>query len=87
MILVETLTIILGDMNMNVLKKNNHPMLKYLTEKKFSQLVQYATHQKGGLIDLVFTSPYFIQHRISIQQMGIYHSDHFRLHVRIKFKS
>ena len=87
MISVETPTIILGDMNLNLLKENSHPIIKYFKEMSFSQHVQSATHQKGGMIDLVFASPHFIQHIISVHQISNYYSDHDRLHVRIKFKS
>ena len=86
MISVEIPTIILGDMNINLLKENNHPMIKCFEEMNFFQHVQFATHQQGGLIDLVFASHHFIQHRISVNQKGIYYSDHDCLHVRIEFK-
>ena len=84
MISAEIPTIILGDMNVNLLKENNHPMLKYFKEMKFTQHVQSATHQKGDMIDLVFSSSHFLQHKISIHKISIYYSDHDRIHVRIK---
>ena len=71
-------------MNLNLLKQNYHPIIQYLQKRKFSQLVHSATHQKGGLIDLVFVSHHFETHSISIHQVGVYYSDHDRIHVRIK---
>ena len=84
---VENPTIILGDMNLNLLKENHHPLMQYLKEITFSQLVQSATHQKGGLIDLVFVSHHFNKHSTSIYQMGIYYSDHDCVHIGIKFST
>ena len=80
-------TIILGDMNLNLLKENCHPLIQYLKEMKFSQLVQSATHEKGGMIDLVFVSHHFKNHCTSIHQMGIYYSDHDCMHIGINFKT
>ena len=80
-------TIILGDINLNLLKENYHPMIQFLRKMKFSQLVNSATHQKGGLIDPVFVSYHFKNYSTSIHQVGLYYSDHDRIHVRIKFNS
>ena len=87
LISLENPTIILGDMNLNFLIENRHPLIQYLQEMKFSQLVQSATHQKGGLIDLVFVSHHFNNHSTMIHQIGIYYSDHDRMHIQIKFKN
>ena len=80
-------TIILGDINLNLLKENSHPIIQFLRKMKFSQLVNSATHQKGGLIDPVFVSYHFKNYSTSIHQVGLYYSDHDRIHVRIKFNS
>ena len=87
LISAENPTIILGDMNLNLLKENHHPLIQYLQEMKFSQQVHSATHQKGGLIDLVFVSYHFNNNSTSIHQQGIYYSDHDRVHIGINFKT
>ena len=53
-------SIILGDINLDLLKNCKHPML-----------VETATHQKGGLLDPVFTSHHFNQHIVIINQQGV----------------
>ena len=74
-------------MNIDLSKETHHPLMQYMKDMKFSQLVHSATHQKGGLIDLVFVSHHFQTHEIVIHQMGIYYSDHDCIHVQIKFKT
>jgi hypothetical protein len=54
---------------------------------KFSQLVQTATHQLGGLLDPVFISHHFKQHNVIINQLGVYYSDHDLMHVKIKLEN
>ena len=79
-------TIILGDINLDLLKNCKHPTLEYLQRMRFSQLVETATHQKGGLLDPVFTSHHFNQHIVIINQQGVYYSDHDLIHLKLKLK-
>ena len=77
-------TIILGDINLDLLKKCHHPMLQYLESQGFIQLVKSATHQQGGLLDPVFTSHHFKKHKVVIEQNCVYYSDHDLIIIRIK---
>ena len=84
---LEKPTIILGDVNLNLLKDIKHPMLDYLDVCNFSQLVQCSTHQQGGLLDPVFASHHFQMHEIDINQKCVYYSDHDLIHVNINFQN
>ena len=79
----ERQTIVLGDFNLNFTKDCQHSMLKYLKVQKFSQLIQNATHQQGGLIDLVFASHHFYKSEIIVHQIGVYYSDHDLIQVKM----
>ena len=81
---IERPTIVLGDFNLNVLKGCQHSILRYFNGLQFSQLVQNATHQQGGLIDLVFASHHFNKGDILINQIGVYYSDHDIIHVKLR---
>ena len=74
----------LGDFNLNFTKDCQHSMLRYLKVLNFSQLVQNATHQQGGLIDLVFVSHHFSKSEIIVNQIGVYYSDHDLIHVKLR---
>ena len=63
----------LYDINLNLLKNCQHPMLQYLKSLRFSQLVQTATHRMGGLLDPVFISHHFNKHTVIINQLCVYY--------------
>ena len=79
-------TIILGDINLNLLKDCHHPLIGYLKQIKFSQHVQSPTHEQGGLIDPVYASHHFTQDDLHIVQQCVYYSDHDLIHVKIKIR-
>ena len=76
-------TIILGDLNLNILKCPEHSMLRNLKDLSFKQLVQTPTHEQGGLLDLVFLSHHFNQNEVTIENVSVYYSDHDLIHIKM----
>ena len=68
-------TVIIGDTNINYLKKS-HNFIKYLEEKSFTQLVNRPTHSCGGLIDQIYVSKALLEKNPYFTQRSVYYSDH-----------
>ena len=66
-------SVIMGDFNLCFLSENNHPIFKFLKECDFQQLVEYPSHMKGRMIDLVFTD---IDMNFKISQQSPFFTDH-----------
>ena len=67
--------VIIGDTNINYLKKS-HDFMKYLEEKSFTQLVDRPTHVCGGLIDHIYISKSLLEKNPYFTQRSVYYSDH-----------
>ena len=68
-------TVIIGDTNINYLKKS-HDFIKYLEEKSFTQLVDRPTHICGGVIDHIYISKSLLEKNLYFTQRSVYYSDH-----------
>ena len=68
-------TVIIGDTNINYLKKS-HDFIKYLEKKSFTQLVDRPTHICGGLIDQIYVSKSLLEKNPYFSQRCVYFSDH-----------
>ena len=74
-ILEDKNVVIIGDTNINYLKKS-HNLLKFLKKKNFTQLVDRPTHICGGLLDQIFVNPSLLKKNPFHSQRCDYHSDH-----------
>lgn len=69
---------IVGDFNLCFLNENSHEVFKTMKNNGYQQIVKFPTHEKGRLIDLVFSkleypvnqqSPFFSDHDIVAIQL------------------
>ena len=79
--------VIIGDTNINCLKKS-HDLLKFLKKKNFTQLVDRPTHICGGLLDQIYVNPSLLKKNPFHSQRCLYYSDHDEivLHIPIRNK-
>ena len=69
-------TFILGDFNFDALLPEKNLILKELQNWNFKQLVEKATHIKGGLIDHCYISDNIDPLTVTINQKSVYYTDH-----------
>ena len=71
-------SVVIGDFNLCFLSENNHPIFKFFKECGFSQMVQYPTHIKGRMIDLVFVDDDIFQEDVKfmLTQQSPFFTDH-----------
>ena len=67
--------VIIGDTNINILKKS-HDLLKFLKKKNFTQLVDRPTHICGGLLDQIYVNRSLMDKNPYHSQRSVYYSDH-----------
>ena len=70
-------TYIVGDFNVDYLKDSQCNIVSTLQCMGFEQQIKHSTHQKGGLIDHVYTNT----GGTSIVQESVYFSDHDIIYV------
>ena len=77
---------ILGDMNINYLKKT-HELITYLKKRNFTQLVEKPTQKLGGLLDHIYVSQSLLEKKPFCSQRSVYYSDHdnITLHIPRKY--
>ena len=76
--------LIAGDMNWDYLTATNI-MKDYLTENGFSQRIDKATHEGGGLLDQVYVRiEDSSQVTVNVAQRAKYYSDHDTLFIKIR---
>ena len=70
-------TLIVGDFNICYLSQRGHPVIKFLEEKGFCQLVKSPTHVDGRLIDHVYQfTPNQATRKMKVDQQSPYYTDH-----------
>ena len=75
--------LILGDMNWDYLTQL-HQMKEFLISNGFSQRVQNATHEHGGLLDQAYVKIKNDKFTVETFQKAKYYSDHDALFIKIK---
>ena len=75
--------LIIGDLNWDFLSQS-HYMKEILIGKGFSQRVQTATHEHGGLLDQVYVKIKNTKFTVEVCQRAKYYSDHDALFIKIK---
>ena len=69
-------TFILGDFNFDALLPEKNLILKELQNWNFKQIVEKATHIKGGLIDHCYISDNINPLSVIVNQKSVYYTDH-----------
>ena len=82
-----TLCLLLGDFNDDLLRNQNSPTLRFMTNFNFKQFVQSPTTAQGTLIDHVYyKNPFSSSHSNTIVQVhDTYYSDHDTVYYSIPF--
>ena len=75
-------TILTGDTNIDISKDSGKHFLQFMKDLGFTQLVQFPTHDHGGLLDHVYVTQDLIE-RVSVTQTGIYFSDHQLITIKV----
>ena len=65
--------VICGDFNIDYMREKEHAIVQELSQLGFTQKVEKATHDMGGLLDHVWTNNLFDVH---VHQQSPYFSDH-----------
>ena len=73
---------ILGDMNINYLKKS-HDLIIYLKKRGFTQLVDRPTQRSGGLLDHIYVNQSLLRKKPFHSQRSCYYSDHDNITLHI----
>ena len=76
--------IILGDFNLDQLEKNNIDYFAPLNELKFKQKVDKATHNMGGILDLIFDNYVHLNFE-NIEVLPTAFSDHFKIFYSLEY--
>ena len=81
----EKFTIVCGDFNLCYLENRSNEVTRMLEQDGFSQLVQEATHFKGGLIDHVYSNHNSAQFKVEVSLYSPYYlsKDHDAICVSI----
>ena len=69
-------TFILGDFNFDALSHDRNLILIELENWNFKQLIENATHIKGGLIDHCYISDNINPVSLTVYQKSVYYTDH-----------
>ena len=69
----EKFTIVCGDFNLCYLENRSNEVTRMLEQDGFSQLVQEATHFKGGLIDHVYSNHNSAQFKVEVSLYSPYY--------------
>ena len=83
--LCNTLRIVMGDFNIDLLKQQNCTFLQLMSNFGYSQLVKSPTTAQGSLLDHVYCSNPFGNNDIVIQVQDTYYSDHDTVFCSIPF--
>lgn len=70
-------TLICGDFNICILKNPNNFFSQSLAAQNFQQIIQYASHEKGGLLQHVYIRN--VCNDFDIHFHSVYYSDHYGL--------
>ena len=66
---------VIGDTNINLLAED-HDFTKFMTSKRFEQMIQEPTHERGGLLDHIYINESLSRKNPICSQKSVYYSDH-----------
>ena len=71
--------IFIGDFN---IEASENLIVQEFKNKNFSQLVNFPTHEDGGIIDHCYVSNLILPKSIQVKQKAVHYSDHDLLKIR-----
>ena len=66
---------VIGDTNINFLTEE-HDFTRFMTNKRFIQMIQEPTHERGGLLDQIYINESLSKKNPICSQKSVYYSDH-----------